>query len=234
MSKYEPLQRFLNRVDGDHWKPTFLELERMLGFDLPALARKRQSWWTAGPSGRGAHAAAWTEAGWSVHDVDLEKQTVNFLRDGSAAALNAGAPAFEPPPRLRDRIADQRDRLVAQRDAAARQAARQWEERPLAVISVSAAVLFVAGVGLGYLVMRSARGPAGEAFEAAESSARRALRRLGERAHGVEDMVRSARAPAVEAFEAAENRARKAMALLGERAHEVEAALAERIRRLRG
>lgn len=102
------------------------------------------------------------------------------------------------------------------------------------MISASAAVVFAAGLGLGYLLMRSARGPASEAFEAAEARARQALARLGERAHQAEDVIRSARAPAAVAFEAAESRARQAMAVLSERAHEIEAALSDGIRRLRG
>jgi hypothetical protein len=183
MGKYEPLQQFLSRLDGDHWKPTFLELERMLGFDLPAAAKKRPTWWTEASDRRNGHAAAWAGAGWTVKGVDMDKETVNFVRAGQAEA--AAPAAAQPAPPLRERIAAQRDRLSAGRAAAA----RQLRERPLSVAGASAGLAFAVGVGLGYLLVRAAREPASEAFEAAQARARQALALLGERAHEVEAVL---------------------------------------------
>ena len=88
MSKYEPLNQFLSRLQADYWRPTFLELERILEFKLPAAARKSAGWWEK-DSGVSRHAHAWTDAGWKVESVDVEKERVTFTRaEGAAAAAS--------------------------------------------------------------------------------------------------------------------------------------------------
>lgn len=78
MSKYQPLADHLANLNADEWRPTFHELERTLGFDLPKSAR-RSGWWT---SGEGGHSQAWTDAGWEIDSdhLDLEGETVAFRR----------------------------------------------------------------------------------------------------------------------------------------------------------
>lgn len=78
MSKYQPLADHLANLNADQWRPTFHELERTLGFDLPKGARKA-SWWTGTDS---SHAQTWTGAGWEVDadHLNLEHETVAFRR----------------------------------------------------------------------------------------------------------------------------------------------------------
>jgi hypothetical protein len=77
VTKYQPLSDHLAHLKGAEWRPTFHELERMLGFDLPKAARKRASWWTDEAK---AHADAWTAADWAVDHVDLGHEIVAFRR----------------------------------------------------------------------------------------------------------------------------------------------------------
>jgi hypothetical protein len=79
MSKYQPLTDHLAHLTGDSWRPTFLELERMLGFSLPRAARKPE-WWANSENG---HAAGWTAAGWEVDRANLDKEQVTFRRIGT-------------------------------------------------------------------------------------------------------------------------------------------------------
>lgn len=76
-SKYEPLGKFLEHLEADEWRPTLLELERILGFELPGTAKKQKRWWS---EGGGSHAKVWTDAGWAAEAPDLEKESVHFRR----------------------------------------------------------------------------------------------------------------------------------------------------------
>ena len=78
MSKYQPLADHLARLKADEWRPTFHELERTLGFELPQAARK-PSWWNNEGSG---HVTTWTASGWEVDPerVDVEGEHVTFRR----------------------------------------------------------------------------------------------------------------------------------------------------------
>jgi ElaB/YqjD/DUF883 family membrane-anchored ribosome-binding protein len=87
MSKYQPLAEHLGHLNADEWRPTFHELERMLGADLPKAAHKR-SWWSDAQTG---HAATWTAAGWTA-EPDLESEKVIFRKrsDGMGESRDQG------------------------------------------------------------------------------------------------------------------------------------------------
>ncbi|HJP67490.1 MAG TPA: hypothetical protein VJ846_01215 [Sphingomicrobium sp.] len=59
------------------------EIETIVGFKLPASARKHKEWWgnTAIP---GRHSNAWIDSGWKSAAVDLGQQCVTFRRAGDA------------------------------------------------------------------------------------------------------------------------------------------------------
>lgn len=76
VSKYQPLAERLAVMDAHLWRPTFAELEQIVGAALPKRARTREDWWLKG----GAHARAWADAGWTVDHVDLEEGAVKFRR----------------------------------------------------------------------------------------------------------------------------------------------------------
>lgn len=83
MSKYEPLQRFLESQRSGEFPMSFREVEAVLGFRLPPSAREHRPWWA---NGGHAQARAWTEAGWETARVDLASERLVFVRSGSPSA----------------------------------------------------------------------------------------------------------------------------------------------------
>lgn len=84
MSKYDPLRQHLARLVVDEAPLTFAELERVLGFALPASARRTAAWW-ANTEGTHVQAAAWRLAGWRTSRVDIAGESILFVRDGRLA-----------------------------------------------------------------------------------------------------------------------------------------------------
>jgi hypothetical protein len=188
MSKYEPLNEFLGRLKADYWRPTFLELERILGFKLPVTARKNAAWWNAEAGGRHAHANTWIGAGWKVQDVNVEKEKVTFVRSGAAPE-----PAPEPPAGLAGKL---RDRADLAREWGSEQtgvAAQHLKDHPMAAVGVSAGLAFGIGMAIGYLLVRPSEQehePLVVHASRAEDMARRALAALTDRVHELEGAVR--------------------------------------------
>jgi hypothetical protein len=217
MSKYEPLSQTLTRLKADYWRPTFLELERILESKLPASARKNDIWWKAEAGGRHTHAHAWSAAGWKVQDVNVDKEKVTFVRDG-APMEDGEDEASRLAEAWRDRANQAREWGLEQRDAAA----ERLKEHPLAAVGVSAAVAFGVGIALGYLLTsRSEPEPEPQPVygSRAEELARRALDAFSSRrdAYGGR----------------AEELAKRALGGLTARVHELEDVVRERIERLR-
>ena len=216
MSKYEPLSETLTKLKADYWRPTFLELERILESKLPASARKNDMWWKAEAGGRHTHAHAWSAAGWKVQDVNIDKEKVTFVRDGQASE-GAEDEATRLAEIWRDRANQAREWGMEQRDAAA----EQLKAHPFAAIGVSVGVTFALGLALGYLLVRQSE-PEPEPLPVygsrAEELARKALDALSRR-----DAYRGR----------AEEVARHAIGGLAARVHELEDLVRERIERLR-
>jgi hypothetical protein len=78
-SKYDPLCDFL--VDRPKQPVTlgFTEVEAILGFALPASARRHQAWWANEREGTHSHARAWLEASYETRKLDLNSRTVTFV-----------------------------------------------------------------------------------------------------------------------------------------------------------
>jgi hypothetical protein len=79
MSKYEALPQFLARADRAAQRMSFSEIERVLGFKLPASAYQHEAWWSNNATGH-SHAQAWLESGWRTEAVDLAGRKVTFCR----------------------------------------------------------------------------------------------------------------------------------------------------------
>ncbi|HYG30739.1 MAG TPA: type II toxin-antitoxin system VapB family antitoxin [Allosphingosinicella sp.] len=95
MGKYEPLAARLRGEKGQIWSATFAEVERTLGFALPASARTYREWW-ANQQGHGhSQTKGWQDAGWRVWKVDLEGERVTFKRAPAPAAPAAGSETEE-------------------------------------------------------------------------------------------------------------------------------------------
>jgi hypothetical protein len=182
MSKYQPLGEFLGHLKGDYWRPTFLELERVLGFDLPASAKKKAGWWT----GDDGHARSWLDAGWHVEDVSLDKDRVTFRR---GQPTEAAAPQEERSFDVRERLDEARTWAGERQQAVA----GVFRERPLAVAGVSTGVAFAAGVVLGLLIGRPASQAGAKAASAAGEGARRALPLIADQARALAALSESAR-----------------------------------------
>ncbi|HDR7770408.1 TPA: hypothetical protein QCY13_001645 [Bacillus paranthracis] len=45
MSKYAPLNDYLNKCEGNYVKLTFDEIERILSFELTSTASTYEAWW---------------------------------------------------------------------------------------------------------------------------------------------------------------------------------------------
>ncbi|PYI54042.1 DUF7662 domain-containing protein [Paenibacillus flagellatus] len=75
--QYKLLEKYL--AHKAEVRLTFLEIENILGFKLPASAYKHRSWW--GNHESSTQALAWLNAGWEVAKVELGK-SVTFVRSG--------------------------------------------------------------------------------------------------------------------------------------------------------
>ena len=79
--KYGSLFKSLAIRRDYEWRTTFRELEEILGFDLPASARRHRPWWgNMENGGEHCHSLAWTAAGWKISSVDMAAETLVFIR----------------------------------------------------------------------------------------------------------------------------------------------------------
>lgn len=97
MSKYEPLAQHLRNRRGDQWKASFSEIEEVLGFPLPKVARSGRAWWSG--DGDKPHAKSWS--GWQV-DADHSEGTVTFRRSAISPGVLEAVGALEPVGELPD------------------------------------------------------------------------------------------------------------------------------------
>jgi hypothetical protein len=95
MSKYDPLKEKLLAAHGAELPMRFDEIERVLGFALPASARQYPAWWS---NNVGTHvgARAWREAGWKTSRVDLGSEKVVFVRERIASGTQTRATSTRP------------------------------------------------------------------------------------------------------------------------------------------
>jgi hypothetical protein len=78
MSKYEPLQQFLESQPKAPIRLSIKEVEGILGFQLPKSARLYAAWWSNAPASH-VQAQAWIDAGWETAEVDVnQNQKVTF------------------------------------------------------------------------------------------------------------------------------------------------------------
>jgi hypothetical protein len=96
MSKYYLLRHHLLGVRSDRWRPTFREIEAVIGFSLPASARTYAAWWSNG-SGM-PQSAVWLDAGWRTEELDLGAERVTFRRDGPPNTEDGTKPAKRKAP----------------------------------------------------------------------------------------------------------------------------------------
>lgn len=77
MSKYTLLKKHLSSQSSNFLEMSFDSIEKILEFELPVSARKYQAWWS---NGGHSQSQAWTDAGWKAQGVDLNLETVRFIK----------------------------------------------------------------------------------------------------------------------------------------------------------
>jgi hypothetical protein len=77
--RYKALYKYLDERYANTVVLTFAEIEDLLGFTLPALARFQKEWWTSADSAPAAHSCSWTLARRTAKP-NLSAQTVVFER----------------------------------------------------------------------------------------------------------------------------------------------------------
>ncbi|HSF93788.1 MAG TPA: hypothetical protein VLA52_02095 [Thermohalobaculum sp.] len=82
MGKYDPLARYLRKSGLNHVPMRFEEIEKVLGFPLPASSRRHRAWWSNNPSNN-VMTHSWIDAGYRTEDVDLEQRRLVFRRADS-------------------------------------------------------------------------------------------------------------------------------------------------------
>jgi len=105
-TKYAPLNSYLIRRAkyADQAALSFAKIEGIIGNNLPFGAIRNRSWWSNTQSSAQGHA--WMNAGWRVHDVNLQERTVAFKKVESKAMETGKKPRrtrkqtkpFTPPP----------------------------------------------------------------------------------------------------------------------------------------
>ena len=101
MSKYDPLTQHLTARNQLRIAMGFGELEHLLGFDLPASARKHRAWWSNNPS-NSVMTKAWLRAGYHSEQVDLAAEKLVFARLNAveqglvATSANGHGTALQP------------------------------------------------------------------------------------------------------------------------------------------
>ena len=95
--KYRRLYAHLCGLHFHAWRVSFVEVEAVLGFQLPVSARMHRPWWANQSRGNGhSHALAWTTAGWETAQVDMAAETLLFRRKGSTPERRAALDEFWP------------------------------------------------------------------------------------------------------------------------------------------
>jgi len=79
--KYTPLENYLRDLPESQREVTlgFEQIERILNDKLPSSAYE-QSWWANEKEGNHVNARSWSNAGWKVESLDVNKKWVKLVR----------------------------------------------------------------------------------------------------------------------------------------------------------
>jgi hypothetical protein len=92
MSKYEPLQRFLERQTASEVPLRFAEIENIISAKLPPAAHRHRAWWSNNASNN-VMTHSWLAAGYISERVDIAAERVVFRRQ---AGKTPRAPQHAP------------------------------------------------------------------------------------------------------------------------------------------
>lgn len=80
MGIYDPLHDYLASLDVAKVRTSFLDIEKIIGRDLPPSARKYPAWWANNVQSGSRQSAAWLCAGWRTEDLRQNAEEVSFVR----------------------------------------------------------------------------------------------------------------------------------------------------------
>lgn len=86
MSKYAPLTKYLQDLDGREVRLSFAEIEDVLGLRLPERSKSVRAWWSNNPSNN-VMTKAWLAAGYKTAQVDVAGGTLSFVPAASAGGI---------------------------------------------------------------------------------------------------------------------------------------------------
>lgn len=78
-ASYQPLQKYLNGRFADTVVLRFSEIEDIVGFPLPDLARQQREWWADAKSAPSVQSRSWIEAHRTA-TPNLGAESVSFER----------------------------------------------------------------------------------------------------------------------------------------------------------
>ena len=80
--KYTPLENYLRDFPKSQREVTlrFEQIERILNDKLPSSAYEDRRWWDHETEGNHVNARAWSNAGWKIESLDVNKKWVKLVR----------------------------------------------------------------------------------------------------------------------------------------------------------
>ena len=94
-SKYDALADYLRRQVSDRIRMSFKQVDGLVEGGLPPAAWKHRAWWSNNRSNTSARNG-WRAAGWMTSKVDMQNQTLVFIRDrGNESARPASPPLYQ-------------------------------------------------------------------------------------------------------------------------------------------
>lgn len=80
--KYAPLETYLLALPKSkkEVRLSFEQIEEILKFKLPASAYEDERWWLHEKEGNHVNLRAWTNAGWRIENVEVDKRMVRLVR----------------------------------------------------------------------------------------------------------------------------------------------------------
>jgi hypothetical protein len=80
--KYAPLENYLRDLPESQREATlrFEQIERILKDKLPSSAYEDRRWWDHETEGNHVNSRAWSNAGWKIESLDVNKKRVKLVR----------------------------------------------------------------------------------------------------------------------------------------------------------
>jgi len=84
--KYTPFENYLRDLAKSQSEVTlgFEQIEGILNDKLPSSAYEDQRWWNNEKEGNHVNTRAWSNAGWRVESLDVNKKWVKLVRAATA------------------------------------------------------------------------------------------------------------------------------------------------------